>query len=143
MANAVYNYFKKAVMVGSFNLGALPTIFVALVNNSYSPNVDTDIYRSAIASYEVVGTAYVSGGVALSSPNIQQDNTGNQGILYATNIVWSTSTITARGAVLYGSSGLGAASDPLISYLDFVTDQSSVAGNFTIQWNASGILALT
>lgn len=142
MANAIYNYFKKAVAVGSFNLGALPTLYSALVNNSYSPNVDTDIYRSAIASYEVVGTAYVSGGVALSSPNIQLDLTGNQAILNATAIVWTASTITARGAVIYGSSGLGAASDPLVTYLDFVTDQSSSAGNFTVSF-PNGVLSFT
>lgn len=143
MANVVYNYFKKAVLAGSFNLNALPTIYVALVNNSYSPDVDADLYATTPFKYQIVGTNYVAGGAALSSPNVQQDNTGNQGILYGTNVTWVTSSITARGAILYGSSGSGMASDPLIAYIDFGSDQQSVAGNFTIQWAAGGILALT
>lgn len=148
MANKVFNYFKQAVMQGSLNLqsAAANKIYVALVNNSYAAaiNIDTHKYWGQIrGTYEVTGTAYTAGGAALSGPNIQEDDTGDRGILYGTNTTWGSSYITAAGAILYSSSGQGYMSDPMICFVDFGSDQSSSNGNFTIQWNASGILNLT
>ena len=146
MANLIYNYFKRAVLQGSYVIGdsISPPIYVALLNNSYSPNIDTDIYVGQfLGTYEVSSAGYVAGGVALSGPNAQQDDTENQGILYGTSILWPSVTLTARGAVLYGSSGVGFSSDPLIAYIDFGADKTASAGTFQINWNASGILAIT
>ncbi len=145
MANLIYNLFKKAVLVGSWNINTpAPKIYVALVNNSYSPNIDTDLYFGQFnGTYEVSGSGYVAGGKLLSSPNAQQDNTLNQGVLQGTDIFWANVTVTARGAVLYGSTGSGYASDPLIAYFDFTTDQAAVNGTFLIDWAAAGILAIT
>ena len=56
------------------------------------------------------------------------------------NVTFGT---TVRAAVLFASSGLGSASDPLIAYVDFTTDQAVTAGTFQITWAAAGILALT
>ena len=44
MANAVFNYFKTAVMQGSYNLASFP-IYCALVNNSYAAAVDVDNHK--------------------------------------------------------------------------------------------------
>lgn len=149
MANAVFNYFKQAVMQGSLNLqsAAAMKIMVALVNNSYPAgiNVDTHKYWGDIrGTYEVSGQiAYTNGGVILSGPNVQMDTTGDQGILYGTAVLWASSTITARGAVLYCSSGAGYYSDPMVCFVDFSADQVSSNGTFQINWAATGILALT
>lgn len=145
MANLIFNYFKKAVLQGTWNIGAnSPPIYCALVNNSYSPNIDTDLFVGQfIGTYEVAGSGYTAGGKAVSSPNIQQDDTLNQGVLQATDIMWANVSVTARGAVLYGSSGAGFAADPLIAYIDFVTDQAAVNGTFLIDWAAAGVLAIS
>jgi hypothetical protein len=148
MANKVFNYFKQAVMQGSFNLGTTGAnkIYVALVNNSYAAAIDIDNHKywgQINGTYEIAGTAYVAGGAALSSPNVQQDSTGDRGILYGTSVVWGSSSITAAGAILYGSSGQGYLSDPMICFIDFTSDYTSSNGNFTINWNANGILNLT
>ncbi len=156
MANFIFNYAKKAVMSGSFNFGATTGTFpmrlkLLIASNSYTPDIDAHLYRSAISgTLEVSGSGYTAGGVEVSSPNVQTDNTGNQGILYATNLVLTPITF-ASGlyAVLYGSSGLGAASDPLLAALDLGTDPvtanfwSVVGGTFNINFPAAGILALT
>ena len=135
MANFVYNNFKEGLLVGSFNLQGTPTIRVLLATNSYTPDIDAHIYRSSISgTLEVVGTNYTSGGVALSSPNVQQDDTGNAGALYGTNILWTPITASSIAyAVCYGSSGNGAASDPLYFALDLGTDSSTA--NF---WAVTG-----
>lgn len=150
MAHAVFNYYKQAVMQGSLNLGASPPIYVMLVNNSYTPDVDLHKYRSSVTANEVSGTGYTAGGVALSGPNVQQNDVTNEGVLNGTAILWTPATFSScLYAVLYGSSGLGAASDPLICAVDLGTDPSTanywaaLAGTFKITWPATGILALT
>lgn len=149
MANFVYNYFKKAVLCGSLNLNSTPPIRVMLATNSYSPNIDTDIYRSAITA-EIVGSAYTAGGVALSSPLVSQNDTTNQGVLTGSAILWTPATFSScLYAVLYGSTAAGAASDPLYCAIDLGTDPATgnywavTAGTFQITWAAAGILALT
>ena len=157
MANFVYNYGKQALLQGSFNFGAVTgsamVLKMLIATNSYVPNIDTHLYRASITSTagnEVSGSGYTAGGFLLSSPNIQVDNTLNQGILYATSMVLTPITFTsALYGVIYASSGLGVASDPLICALDLGTDPASgnywavTAGTFNINTPAAGVLALT
>lgn len=147
MADIIYNKFKAGLLHGSYILdvgatGVLP-IWVALVNNSYTPDADHVYASEFMGTYETGGSGYATGGLALSSPNIEQDDTGDQGVLYGTNMVWDSASFTARYAVLYGSTGSGFTADPLIACFDFTTDQSVTAGTFTIDWNAAGILNVT
>lgn len=151
MANAIYNYFKQAVMQGSYNLGNLP-VYVALATNSYVPDIDNDQYLAHVigtAGQEVSGVAYTSPGVALSSPTVTKDTTDDEGVFDGADILWAAATFgSAAYAVLYGSSGLGTASDPLICAVDLGTDPATgnywavTAGTFQITWNAEGILNL-
>jgi len=62
--------------------------------------------------------------------------------LDAADTTWASSTITARYAVVYASTGT-ASTSPLIGYVDFGSDQSSTNGNFTITWDATGIVRVT
>ena len=145
MASVLYNQFKAGALLGSYVLQNLP-IYVALVNNSYSPNIDTDSFYNNITN-EITGSNYRVGGAALSSPLVTKDTTNDQGVLSASNMRWGGCTCTGvssiRGCVLYGSYAAGTTVSPLIAYIDFTTDYAPVAGNFDITWNASGILALT
>ncbi len=149
MANLVYNYFKKALLTGSFGGGINPnaspfgTIYCVLVGSGYVPNDDTHIYRSSLTN-EITGT-YPTGGFALSSPGISLDTGGNQGVLTASNIVMYNVTFGTipYAAVLYGSTGLGIASDPLMVYIDLLTYNAVTSGTFQISWAAGGVLAIT
>lgn len=140
MATVIYNSFKKKIMDGSIDLDT-DTIKVALVTSSYSPNQDSHDFFDDITN-EVSGTGYSSGGATLANKTVTQDNTDDEGVFDADDVTWSSSTITARGAVLYKSSGV-ASTSPLIAYIDFGSDQISAAGNFVIQWSSEGILNLT
>lgn len=139
MADVIYNSFKKNIMNGSIDLDT-DTIKVALVTSSYSPNQDTH-EDMADVSNEVSGTGYTAGGATLANKAVTADNTDNEGVFDADDVTWSGSTITARGAVVYKSTGT-AANDLLICYIDFGEDKVSSSGNFKIAWNAEGILNL-
>jgi hypothetical protein len=139
MADVVYNSFKKKIMDGSIDLDT-DTIKVALVTATYTPDQDAHDFFDDVTN-EVVGTGYTAGGASLANKAVTADNTDNEGVFDADDVTWSTSTITARGAVLYKSTGT-ASTSALICYLDFGSDKISSSGNFTISWGAEGILNL-
>lgn len=114
-------------------------IRVALCTSSYTPNQDTHNYFDDITN-EVTGTGYTADGALLGS----KTNTAASGVYTfdAADTTWTSSTITARYAILYKDTGT-ASTSPLIGYVDFGGDVSSTSSDLTIQWNASGIFYIT
>lgn len=139
MANLVYNSFKQKIMDGSIDLDN-DTIKVALVTSSYTPSEDNDDFFDDVTN-EVSGTGYTGGGATLANKTVTKDNTDNEGVFDADDASWPSSTITARGAVIYKSTGV-ASTSPLICYVDFSTDKTSTGGTFLLSWAAEGILNL-
>ena len=140
MASVVYNSFKQFLLKGDVDLDQ--PCNVALVTSSYSPNIDTHDYYNDITNEVSAGGGYTTGGITLSSTTVILNTTNDRAEFDAADITWSSSTITARGAVLYRNTGTPATS-PLIAYFDFASDQSSSSGNFSITWNSAGLLNLT
>ncbi len=140
-----------AKLYGSFFLKSLnkeidwdtDTIKVMLLTSSYTPNQDTHDYLDDVVANEVSGTGYTAGGATLANKSATYDTATNVTILDADDTTWSTSTITARYAVIYDASPGTNATRPLIAYVDFTSDQSSTAGNFTLTWDATGIVRIT
>ena len=138
MANLIYNKFKQNIMADVVNL-TTDTIKCMLVTSAYTPAI-TNLFKSDVTN-EVTGTNYTAGGNALTTKVTSVDNVNNWGAFTADNVTYSNSTVTARGAVLYKDTGV-ASTSPLIGYIDFVTDKSSSASDFVIQWNTAGILTI-
>ena len=138
MADMVYTSFKKDVITGAIDLDT-DTFKIMLVTSSYTPSASHD--RRDDITNEVSGTGYSSGGQALSS--VTANISGTTVVWDAADAAWTTSTITARGAVIYKSLGGASSADALVCYLDFGADKVSTAGTFTVQFNASGILVLS
>lgn len=116
------------------------TIKVALCTSTYTPNQNTHDYFNDITN-EVTGTGYTAGGATLGTKTVGTSSSTTF-TFDAADTVWSSSTITARYAIIYCSTGTSSTS-ALIGYVDFGADVSSTAANFTIQWNASGIFTQT
>lgn len=140
MADIIYNSFKRDLMNGSIDLDT-DTIKVMLVTSTYTPDQDAHTKRSDITN-EVSGTNYTAGGESLANKAVTVDNTDNEGVFDADDVSWASSTITARGAVLYKSRGGASSADELICYIDFGSDKSSSSSTFRIQWAAEGIINL-
>lgn len=122
---------------------ASDTIKVALVGAGYTPNQDTHDYWDDIVANEVSGAGYTTGGATLGAKTINYNGTTNTLTLDDTaDVVWSNSTITARYAIIYKSTGV-ASTSPILGYIDFGENKISENGNFTIAWNANGIFTLT
>lgn len=151
--NLIYPFYKLAVAgagPGPIDLDADP-IYCMLVTQAYvtlaAATLKGHQYRSAILAggvYEAAGTGYTAGGVALAGKVISQ--VGDNSVFTASNPFWTSSSITARGAVLFKRVGADLstpADDPLICLLDFGGDKSSSAATFTVTFNSSGILSFT
>lgn len=117
------------------------TIKVMLLSSSHTQNIDTHEYIDDVSANEVSGTGYSAGGAAIGSKVVSVDDTDDEGVFDGADVTWSSSTITARYAAIYKDTGTPGTS-PIIAILDFGSDQSSSAGDFTIQWNSEGILNL-
>lgn len=143
MASLIANKYKEFTLKGGTSYPVdfdTDTIKVALTTSSYTFNQDTHDYFDDVTN-EVVGTGYTAGGATLASPTVTLDTANDRVDFDAADTSWTTSTITARYAVVYKSTGT-ASTSPIVAVFDFTTDQVSSAGTFLITWNASGILRL-
>jgi len=106
---------------------------------------DTDVYLADVTKTEVVaGGEYTTGGKALTfsgATAIAYTGATNVIKLDADNVVWATSTITAQYAIIYDDTPV--TNKPLIGYIDFGESKSSVTGDFSINWDASGLATIT
>jgi hypothetical protein len=116
---------------GSVNW-ATDQINVSLHTNTYTVDIDTHAFWSS-ATNEVTGTGYTTAGATLAGKTSAYDTATDQARFLASNTTWTTSTITARRAVVYKFNA------PLISFVDFGADVSTTAGTFQITWDATGI----
>ena len=101
------------------------------------------VYRCAVAGTSggsqptwptIVGATVTDGGVTWVC--------AGSGVLALSgaNVSWTTSTITARYAVISDRTPGTAATQPLLGLIDFGSDKSSSAGTFAITFSAQGIL---
>lgn len=110
----------------------------ALYTNTLTPNFSTDTAYSATNEVAANGT-YAAGGATIGSPTTTESPTGT--LMYdMADQVWAASTsVTARGAILYANALAG---KNLIVAMTFGSDFTSTAGSFTIQFAATGVFTL-
>ena len=128
--------FKKELMEGVHNLKSGGNTFkMALYTNSASLDASTTAYTS---SNEVSGTGYSAPGKDLT--NVNPSSSGTTGFAEFGDQTWGSSTITARGALIYNDTATG---DPSLVVLDFGSDKSSSSGDFAVvmpTYNSSSAL---
>lgn len=142
MASKLYGQFISQALNKEIDWDT-DTIKVALLTNAYTPDQDAHNYLDDVVANEVTVTGYTAGGATLANKTNTYNGASNVIVLDADDVTWSSSTITARYAVIYDASPATNATKPLIGYVDFGSDQSSSNGNFTITWDATGIVRIT
>jgi hypothetical protein len=120
---------------------AADTLKVMLVTGAYTPDPDAHQFKSDVSG-EASGPGYTAGGQAITSKSVTQDNTDDEGVFDAEDVVWSGTSITARGAVIYKDTGT-ASTSPLVCYIDFGADKSTSGMDFKLQWSDEGILNIS
>lgn len=120
--------FKAEVLQGTHDLDT-DVIKLALYTSAATLDASTTVYSS---TNEVSASgSYTAGGGTLTGAAIT--TSGTTAIVDFSDITFTSATITARGALIYNSSK----SDKAIAVLDFGSDKTSTAGNFTVQFPAA------
>jgi hypothetical protein len=109
---------------------AADTYKIALYTSAATLGESTTVYTT---TNEVVGTGYTAGGATLVG--YTPGTAGTEAwIDWTTDPTWASSTITARGAMIYNSSK----SNKVLAILDFGADITSTASTFTVTLPATG-----
>ena len=145
ITQAMCTSFKAELMlaVHDFRVTSGDTFKIALYTSTATIDANTTAYS---ATNEVTGTGYTAGGNTLSRLGVVTNNeTASTGTGFTdfSDSVWSAATITARGALIYNNtpsalSNAGATlTNAAVCALDFGSDKTSTAGDFTIIFPAA------
>ena len=137
ISQALTASFKQEILQGIHAFGTsvvragtgADTFKIALYVSAATLGASTTAYS---ATNEVAnGGGYTTAGntLTLVAPSLD----GTTAILDFNDSVWSAATITARGALIYNSTQ----SDKAVAVLDFGSDKSSTAGDFTVIFPAA------
>jgi hypothetical protein len=130
IAQGATNTFKIGLLDGTFDLSA-GSFKIALYTGSASIGPETTAYTT---SGEVVASGYTAGGESLTVtqvPTIGNQSGNATAYLSFQNVTW-TSSLTARGALIYQVGG----GNPSVCVLDFGADKTSTT-TFTVQFPAA------
>ncbi len=127
ITSALCTSFKQEILVGTHNFTASSgnTFKLALYTSSATLNASTTAYTT---SNEVSGTGYTAAGAALTS--VTPTTSSTTAFCDFNDLTFSSSTITANGALIYNDTQ----SDKAVCTLAFGGDKTSTSGDFTIQF---------
>lgn len=126
----VCNSYKREIMSGT-HLSS-HTYNIALVTSASTVAPTTTSY-TGISGEVAAGGGYSTGGVALTGFSVS--GTGATARLDFSSPSWASSTITARGAIIYNATLAG---KNAVAVIDFGADITSTAGTFTVNMPAVG-----
>jgi hypothetical protein len=145
ITQAMCTSFKAEILlaVHDFRATSGDTFKLALYTSSASIDANTTAYT---ASNEVSGTNYSAGGGSLSNLGVvTSNNTASTGTGFTdfSDLTFANATITARGALIYNSTPSANSNanttltNAAVCVLDFGSDKTSTAGDFTIIFPAA------
>jgi len=125
ISQAMCTSFKQELLTGTHNFtnSSGNTFKIALFTSSASLGASTTAYST---SNEASGTGYTAGGASLT--NVTPTTSGTTALTDFADVTWSSSSITARGALIYNDS----VSDKAVLVLNFSEDKASSSGDFKI-----------
>tara|TARA_R100001143_G_C3321975_1_gene115252 strand:- start:401 stop:832 length:432 start_codon:yes stop_codon:yes gene_type:complete len=131
ISQAMCTSFKKEILEAKHNFlnSGGNTFKIPLYTSSASLGAATTAYTT---SNEITGTNYTAKGNTLT--RVDPSTSGTTALTDFADTTWSSSTITARGAMIFNETVSG---DTSVLILDFGADKSSSSGDFTIQFPAA------
>jgi len=127
ISQAMCTSFKVQILSGSqnFNTGTTKVYKIALYTSAATLGAGTTTY-SGTSNEVASGGGYTTGGNTLTVSQVPTSS-GTTAFIDFADTTWSAATITARGALIYNSTD-----DTAVAVLDFGSDKTSTAGDFTI-----------
>jgi hypothetical protein len=137
ITQAMATSFKVEILDGIHAFGttvvrgstAADSFYLALYTSAATLDATTSAYT---ATNEASGTGYVAGGQLLTISQVPT-STSTTAWLDFDNETWTSSSITARGCMIYNSTQ----SNKCVAVLDFGADKTSTDGDFTVIFPAA------
>ena len=140
ITQAMCTSFKAELMlaVHDFRVTGGDTFKLAMYTSTATIDANTTAYS---ATNEVTGTNYTAGGGTLTRSGVGTTNsttTNGTGFTDFTDLTFTNATVTARGALIYNntpsanSNANTTLTNAAVCVLDFGSDKTSTAGDFTI-----------
>lgn len=133
ISQAMCTSFKQQLLEGKHNFLASGghTFNIALFTSSATLGASTTDYSATNEASTADG--YTAGGQALS--NVNPTTSGTTAFTDFADEVFSSVTVTARGALIYNTTtGGGSSTTDSVVVLDFGADKTATSGDFTIQF---------
>ena len=145
ITQAMTTSFKIDILSGYHNFGTAPTratsaadtFRLALFTSSATLDATTTSYTGTVGSVLMAGevsnsgTNYTAGGNALTiSSTPTNGGSGTTAFVDFSDVTFPSSTITARGALIFNTTQ----ANKSVAVLDFGSDKTSTGGSFTIQF---------
>ena len=145
ITQAMCTSFKAELLlaVHDFRVTGGDTFKLALYTSSATIDANTTAYT---ATNEVTGTNYTAGGGTLVNLGVVTSNNSastGTGFTDFSDLTFTNATITARGALIYNSTPSANSNanttltNAAVCALDFGSDKTSTAGDFTIIFPAA------
>ena len=130
--NYLCTSFKQQLLEGvhDFRASGGDAFYIALYDNNASFTAATTAYTTSNEITNTTGSAYVAGGGLLT--NVNPSSSGTTALTDFADETWSSASFTARGAMIYNSTPTHTYSNPSVVILDFGSDKTASAGDFTI-----------
>ena len=128
ITQAMCTSFKKELLEGvhNFKNSGGNDFKLALYTSSASLDASTTAYTT---SNEASGTNYTAKGASLT--RVDPSTSGTTALTDFADLTFSNASVTARGCLIFNDTASG---DPAVCVLDFGGDNTSTAGDFTIQF---------
>lgn len=127
VGNHLCTSFKRELLLGlhNFTVSTGDVFKIALYDNNASFTAATTDYTT---SNEIAGVGYTAGGAEMT--NVTPTASGTTALASFLDQVWSSATITARGALVYNST----AGTNAVMILDFGIDKSVANKDFVVDF---------
>jgi len=132
LLQGIHNFHNGSGGGTTTTTGTGNTFKLALFTSSATLSASTTVFAT---TNEVSGTGYTSGGNTLT--NVDPTTSGTTALTDFADTTFSSSSITARGALIYNSSTTAGTANRAVCALDFGADKTSTSGDFTIQFPAA------
>ena len=132
-----YNNYKEQLM--KKQLDHVVDAFRITLHTGYTPNIDTHAVWADVSATEYgTGANYTANGQLLANKAVTQDDTDNEGVFDADDVTWTNlgalSPATPSHAIIRDTT-----TDMLVGYIVLGVTATN-GGNYTVAWNAEGII---
>tara|TARA_A100001201_G_C4033549_1_gene184466 strand:- start:59 stop:535 length:477 start_codon:yes stop_codon:yes gene_type:complete len=134
LLQGIHNFHNGSGGGTTTTTGTGNTFKIALFTSSATLSASTTAYATT-NEVSSTGTNYTAGGNTLT--NVDPTTSGTTALTDFADTTWSSSSITARGCLIYNSSTTAGTANRAVCALDFGADKTSTSGDFTIQFPAA------